>query len=625
MQSQGLDSLINKKVDAYRGNPQALENRYLQNKQLEDLLALQKIKSDKEAAKRQMKMSVPQNPDTIAAQREQEVLAMTKEEMAQQAAGLMRQRGIRQQKNLQRAARGKRPPVMAAKGGLMPLPRPAMKLSGGGILGFNQGTEDPIQAPRMAANTSATTDSTDTDNFLLDNAIGIAATLGIAVDQVRQRIRAGGGSKLFDALKNVGGVKGKIAKNIIDKGINLFKRRSPVKERDIGNKPISVDKSGVASVTEFSPSRIAGGALAAGAVTDALLGDNEKPTGIQQVPPQGDDVDALVDAALSGRRKETEEDKISGLMTQMEGLTASPDIGKGISRTMVTDAMPKGFMGTLESLAGADPDARSKQAQEDFYKDVDRTGIGQALTAKAQDIDEYNKNIYKRMLPENMTDDQRRAGLEAFRRGVAAGGSGRAGMVAMNKFLESADNAGRAALQNSYNNYLDRIKTDLDIVKGASDVKGKIFEAITNQRAEAMKSQVELGSANISAYNDQAAIEAQREDSKLARDIEILKAKIANERNKLQTALSTGEFNLEVAKTIDELADKIEADLLSNNAEAYEIAKRAEEKRIKDPNYEPTQEEQDAVSRINSIREFIRLKLGVTDLLENIMTAIKQQ
>ena len=83
MQGQGLDSLINKKVDAYRGNPQALENRYLQNKQLEDLLALQKIKSDKEAAKRQMKMSVPQNPDTIAAQREQEVLAMTKEEMAQ--------------------------------------------------------------------------------------------------------------------------------------------------------------------------------------------------------------------------------------------------------------------------------------------------------------------------------------------------------------------------------------------------------------------------------------------------------------------------------------------------------------------------------------------------------------
>ena len=167
MQGQGLDSLINKKVDAYRGNPQALENRYLQNKQLEDLLALQKIKSDKEAAKRQMRMNVPQNPDTIAAQREQEVLAMTKEEMAQQAAELMQQRGIRQQKNLQRAARGKRPPVMAAKGGLMPLPRPAMKLSGGGILGFNEGTEDPIQAPRMAANTSATTDSTDTDNFLL--------------------------------------------------------------------------------------------------------------------------------------------------------------------------------------------------------------------------------------------------------------------------------------------------------------------------------------------------------------------------------------------------------------------------------------------------------------------------
>ena len=625
MQGQGLDSLINKKVDAYRGNPQALENRYLQNKQLEDLLALQKIKSDKEAAKRQMRMNVPQNPDTIAAQREQEVLAMTKEEMAQQAAGLMRQRGIRQQKNLQRAARGKRPPVMAAKGGLMPLPRPAMKLSGGGILGFNEGTEDPIQAPRMAANTSATTDSTDTDNFLLDNAGGIAAALGIAVDQVRQRIQAGDGSKLFNALKSVVGGRAKFAKGIIDKGINLFKRRAPVKEKDIGNKPISVDKSNVASVTEFSPSRIAVGALGAGAGADALLGENEESTDIQKAPPQGDDVDALVDAALSGGRKETEEDKISGLMAQMEGLTATPDIGKGISRTMVTDAMPKGFTGTLESLAGADPDARSKQAQEDFYKDVDRTGIGQALTAKAEDIDDYNKNIYKRMLPENMTDDQRRAGLEAFRRGVAAGGSGRTGMVAMNKFLESADNAGRAALQKSYNNYLGRIKTDLDIVKGASDVKGKIFEAITKQRAEAMKSQVELGSANISAYNDQAAIEATREDSKLARDIEILKTKIANEINKLQTAFNKKEYNLEVVKTINELAGKIKEQIKFSFPEAYEIAGEAKQKLIDNPSYEPTDIEQNAMSSVNAMEQAVNSQLGVTDILDNIATDLTQQ
>jgi hypothetical protein len=309
----------------------------------------------------------------------------------------------------------------------------------------------------------------------------------------------------------------------------------------------------------------------------------------------------------------------------MEGLTASPDIGKGISRTMVTDAMPEGFTGTLESLAGADPDARSKQAQEDFYKDVDRTGIGQALTAKAQDIDEYNKNIYKRMLPENMTDDQRRAGLEAFRRGVAAGGSGRAGMVAMNKFLESADNAGRAALQNSYNNYLDRIKTDLDIVKGASEVKGKIFEAITNQRAEAMKSQVELGSANISAYNDQAAIEAQREDSKLARDIEILKAKIANERNKLQTAFNKKEYSLEVVKTINELATKIKEQIEFSFPDAYEVAGEAKEKRRKDPNYTPTDAEQKAISLVNAREQALNSQLGVTDLLDNIVTDLTQQ
>ena len=43
----GLDQQINEKVDAYRNNPQALQQRYQQNQQLIDLLALQKLKSEK--------------------------------------------------------------------------------------------------------------------------------------------------------------------------------------------------------------------------------------------------------------------------------------------------------------------------------------------------------------------------------------------------------------------------------------------------------------------------------------------------------------------------------------------------------------------------------------------------
>ena len=77
MQQGGINDLVNQKADAYRNNPQVLEKRYQQNQQLLDLLALQKVKSDKEAAARDMQLKMDQNPNTIAQQREQEVLAMT--------------------------------------------------------------------------------------------------------------------------------------------------------------------------------------------------------------------------------------------------------------------------------------------------------------------------------------------------------------------------------------------------------------------------------------------------------------------------------------------------------------------------------------------------------------------
>jgi len=145
--SGGLNQLMNQKVDAYSSNPQALEKRYQQNQQLIDLLALQKIKTDKTAAANNIALQMQQNPSTIAQQREQEVLAMTKNEMAQQTAGILGQRQKQQQKNMQRTARGQNVApqdgaMMAARGGLMPLPRPNMqKMASGGILGYQTGAE----------------------------------------------------------------------------------------------------------------------------------------------------------------------------------------------------------------------------------------------------------------------------------------------------------------------------------------------------------------------------------------------------------------------------------------------------------------------------------------------------
>ena len=52
-----IDQEIERKVNAYRNNPQALMQRYQQNQQLIDLLALQKLKSEKDAAAKEMQIN----------------------------------------------------------------------------------------------------------------------------------------------------------------------------------------------------------------------------------------------------------------------------------------------------------------------------------------------------------------------------------------------------------------------------------------------------------------------------------------------------------------------------------------------------------------------------------------
>jgi hypothetical protein len=133
-----IDQEIQSKVDAYRGNPQQLMQRYQQNQQLVDLLALQKLKSEKEAAARDMQLQMQQQPQTIKQQREAELLNMTKQEMMQQTQGVLQQRQAQQQQNLQQVAQQglgalaqQRPP--------MPQGQPMPKMAAGGIVAFKEG------------------------------------------------------------------------------------------------------------------------------------------------------------------------------------------------------------------------------------------------------------------------------------------------------------------------------------------------------------------------------------------------------------------------------------------------------------------------------------------------------
>lgn len=144
--NNGIEGDVQSRMDAFRGNPQALAQRYAQNQQLIDLLALQKLKSEKEAAARQMQMQAGQGQmPTIAQQREQELMGMAKQDVAQRVGAVGQQQAQQQQKNLQQAMQG----------GIAQAPAPNMMppqaMASGGIVAFAGGgtAEDDTDEPRL--------------------------------------------------------------------------------------------------------------------------------------------------------------------------------------------------------------------------------------------------------------------------------------------------------------------------------------------------------------------------------------------------------------------------------------------------------------------------------------------
>jgi len=132
--NNGIEGDVQSRMDAFRGNPQALAQRYAQDQQLIDLLALQKLKSEKDAAARQMQMQAGQGQmPTIAQQREQELMGMAKQEVAQRVGAVGQQQAQQQQKNLQQAMQGGIAQAPA------PNMMPAQAMASGGIVAFAEG------------------------------------------------------------------------------------------------------------------------------------------------------------------------------------------------------------------------------------------------------------------------------------------------------------------------------------------------------------------------------------------------------------------------------------------------------------------------------------------------------
>jgi len=101
--NSGMGGDLNKTVEAYRGRESELEQKYSIDQQLIDLLALQKLKSEKDAAATQMQAQMQNNPANIQQQLEQEMLQRTKQDVMQQVGSGINLKNAQQQKAMQQA------------------------------------------------------------------------------------------------------------------------------------------------------------------------------------------------------------------------------------------------------------------------------------------------------------------------------------------------------------------------------------------------------------------------------------------------------------------------------------------------------------------------------------------
>lgn len=136
---------VDARAAEFMNKPQELQKRYGMTQDTFDLMALMKIKKEKEMAARQMQLQMAQQdaqtgqpPQTVKERMEQEVHELTKNELADQAGDTLKQQFETKQANLQRVAQGALPPSaagIAAAPGAQAAAQPKA-MAAGGIVAF---------------------------------------------------------------------------------------------------------------------------------------------------------------------------------------------------------------------------------------------------------------------------------------------------------------------------------------------------------------------------------------------------------------------------------------------------------------------------------------------------------
>ena len=524
----GLDAQVEQRMDAYRGNPQKLQQRYGQNKELLDLLALQKLTSEKKQVAADMQLKAQQNPNTIAQQREAEALELTKSsmggslsELAGRTKGTLDQKAAMQKKNMSRMAQGAGKPQMgggAGLAGLMGKPRPnvppqaqglagarmaqaansggPVRMAGGGIVAFAEGEGVSGQKGLFSKGRKLT----------LDEKAAFQKKFGGMADRLINQVEKGSVSSLSvgkDTQQQIADILGQPLAPEAEKGVDPLRLANPGGLQNTGV-PLSGALMPPSNATTQRPDD----------------GSLDAPTGIQTLaPPVKEPMGGETlgqDSVQANQLPPAKEEPVAG-----EG---TPTTGSGIDMNTL--------MGNM-GFTAEDPNAAMQRgfAESDAY------------TGRAEKAAKYDDMVSEMTAfdAENYDPDrERRDRLKSFLMGAAGTTNigttfASAGAASMN-LANSQRRDRRSRLMDKFNMEKDKMTTDTGLAQSGLTLGRELYSQAQQNQRTALQAGVQLRGQDLT--------NAQKNADRILRKIEgdntqaYRSATLAIEKNKVDlTAL----------------------------------------------------------------------------------------
>jgi len=503
-----IDQDIEQRVNAYRGNPQALQKRYAANQELLDLLALQRLKSEKDDAMRKVQMEMQQNPQTIKQQTERELLEMTKQDLANQTAGIMQNAQKRQQKNMQRVAK---------QGAAAPQQVQQLQ-SGLGALAKRQQQQAPQQAPmrRMAAGgivafaNGGEITQEDIDRYRRSGGQSRRARAGLTDEQIRAILEKQRGSDTS--------------------GTEMVQTRRGLRRRPMALAP--VDTESPVETAEFEEKD---------ETTEVMQLDG---TQVREEVTGEEVVDAPAEETQVEETAVEEPPKPQGIMDlfQQQPKLTAPKVDLAGAGSGATSLLQNAGITT-----GIDPEAARVKARDESEKFLGRQEKRDKMNTYLEELKAMDA---RQQDPKKMRDEQ----ISAFLRGTAGGGSfgqtmaGGSGAMASER--QRQEKSERDRLLSRIGIDQTAMTMDADLAKQAlSDGRSAYEQSMAHQRTAAqVMSQMRGQDLQVATANANREFEANSNNVK-----NLLSAANIQYTNDLRLTMESADRRAAAGKTLGQI------------------------------------------------------------------------